>query len=302
MASRRMADAKRIDGPIRILPEDILIEIFLCCTPIMNHHDINWSTDGDTFDSLSPLDHPWNISHVSHLWREIALSLPRLWSVVYLDFTRYTHFSTQQCSFVGSLFFERSANSDLCVNVASREIDISDHPLIPLLKETTTRWRTLNSHMSSPSLQSSLFHVLQIPSICRLTVTFQTEFRGSWFLATVLAHPHFDRISSLRITCCMTELRSRSFDYNISAKTLLNFLKYMPGVEVFRLKDRCVTSEFLDSLVITEKRAVVLPSLIILDLHECDFANHDEALNMILHIVESRSLVNISYSLSSATN
>ncbi|KAF8913662.1 hypothetical protein CPB85DRAFT_543467 [Mucidula mucida] len=150
----RMADAKSILHPMRSLPEDVLTEIFLCCTPIVNHHEIDWSTDGDKFDSLSPLNHPWNISHVSHRWRDITLSLPRLWSMVYLDFTRYTSFSPQQCSLVGSLFFERSANLDLCVNIASGEMNIGAHPLMPLLKKSAKRWRILNSHMSSSSLQS----------------------------------------------------------------------------------------------------------------------------------------------------
>ncbi|KAF8913646.1 hypothetical protein CPB85DRAFT_1219360, partial [Mucidula mucida] len=80
-ASLMMADAKRILHPMRSLPEDVLAEIFLCCTPIVNHHEINWSIHGGEFDSLSPRNHPWNISHVSHRWREITLSLPRLWSV-----------------------------------------------------------------------------------------------------------------------------------------------------------------------------------------------------------------------------
>ncbi|KAF9023185.1 hypothetical protein BDZ89DRAFT_920899, partial [Hymenopellis radicata] len=78
-ASRKMADAKRVLHPMRSLPQDILIEIFLCCTPIVNHHEDEWWHD--EFDSLCPPNHPWNISHVSHRWREIALSLPRLWSV-----------------------------------------------------------------------------------------------------------------------------------------------------------------------------------------------------------------------------
>ncbi|KAF9027724.1 hypothetical protein BDZ89DRAFT_1039343 [Hymenopellis radicata] len=143
-ASRRIADAKRILHPMRSLPQDILTEIFLCCTPSVNHHEVDWSWHGTNFDSLCPLNHPWNISHVSHRWREISLSLPRLWSVIYLDFTRYTSFSPRQCFFVGSLLFERSAKLDLCVNIASGEEYIGDHPLMPLLKESTTRWRILN--------------------------------------------------------------------------------------------------------------------------------------------------------------
>ncbi|KAF9046943.1 hypothetical protein BDZ89DRAFT_1058413, partial [Hymenopellis radicata] len=129
-----------------IPPQDILIEIFLCCTPIVNHHEVDWSWGGTNYDSLCPLNHPWNISHISHRWREIALSLPRLWSEIYLDFTRYTSFSLDNALL--------SAKLDLCVNIVSGEMDIGYRPLIPLLKESTTRWRILNADMSSPSLQS----------------------------------------------------------------------------------------------------------------------------------------------------
>ncbi|KAF9020677.1 hypothetical protein BDZ89DRAFT_991784 [Hymenopellis radicata] len=417
-ASRRIADAKRIFHPMRSLPQDILTEIFLSCTPSVDHHNFDWSRRGTNFDSLCPLNHPWNISHVSHRWREISLSLPRLWSVIYLDFTRYTSFSPRQCSFVGSLLFERSAKLDLCVNIVSGEMGIGYHPLMPLLKESTTRWRILNARMSSPSLQSlsgcefpllqelgvrdeepgnepdvpvdtfrnvqnvrimhlypsdtgedayktlgefawsklsklscyfselesdflpslqqltsieeftmtidfittsfledlsgrlitlpalkrlevtndrkaheieMFLHILRIPSIFCLTVNFATPV---YYMAFV-PHPDFHRLSSLRITCSMTEPSSQ-LDYmgGTGTRMLLNFLRPMSGVEEFRLKDKIVTSEFLDGLVErgAEKGAVLLPSLTILDLHECGFADHDEALDSIRRIVESHSL------------
>ncbi len=71
----------------------------------------------------------------------------------------------------------------------------------------------------------------------------------------------------------------------------------MSGVEEFRLQDKSVTSEFLDGLVVAEKGAVLLSSLKTLDLYECGFADHDEALNSILRIVGSRLLVTISRTL-----
>ncbi|KAF8999556.1 hypothetical protein BDZ89DRAFT_1082708 [Hymenopellis radicata] len=351
-----------------------------------DHHEVDWSWSGTNFNSLCPLNHPWNISHVSHRWREIALSLPRLWSVMYLDFTRYTSFSPRQCSFVGSLLFERSAKLDLCVNIVSGEMDIGDHPLMPLLKESTTRWRILNAHMSSPSLQSLYgceFPLLQelgvrdafpgdgtdvpvdtfrdvqnvrimdlypsetdgdayrtlgefpwsklsrlscyfgqlesdflpslqqltsieevnndnrlhrdvspyfwrIPSICRLTVNFAT--RRPVYCTALVPHPDFHRLSSLRITCSMTE-PSRQPDYIGGTRMLLKFLRPMSGVEEFELKDETVTTEFLDGLTVggAEGGAVLLPSLKTLDLHECGFADH-EALDSIRRIVESHSL------------
>ncbi|KAF9027719.1 hypothetical protein BDZ89DRAFT_915521, partial [Hymenopellis radicata] len=63
-ASRRIADAKRILHPMRSLPQDILTEIFLSCTP-------------SPLPSKPSLEH----LHVCYRWRETALSLPRLWSM-----------------------------------------------------------------------------------------------------------------------------------------------------------------------------------------------------------------------------
>ncbi|KAF9007290.1 hypothetical protein BDZ89DRAFT_1079468, partial [Hymenopellis radicata] len=418
-ASRRIADAKRILHPMRSLPQDILTEIFLSCTPSVDHHEVDWSWRGTNFDSLCPLNHPWNISHVCHRWREIALSLPRLWSVIYLDFRRYTRFSPRQCSFVGSLLFERSAKLDLCVNIVSGDMEIGNHPLMPLLKESTTRWRILNAHMSSPSLQSlsgcefpllqelgvrdenpgdgtdvpvdtfrnvqnvrilhlypsdtevdayktlgefpwsklsrlscyfgqlesdflpslqqltsieeltmtiafitpsflpdlsgrlitlpalkrlevnsdhkareieTFLHILRMPSICCLTLTFST--RRPLYCTALVPHPDFHRISTLCITCSMTEPSSRS-NYIGGTRMLLNFLRPMSGVEDFELKDESVTTEFLDGLTVggTEGGAVLLPSLKILDLHGCGFANIDEFHDSLMRIAESRSAV-----------
>ncbi|KAF9020663.1 hypothetical protein BDZ89DRAFT_1072074 [Hymenopellis radicata] len=155
VTSRKNAAAKIILHPMRSLPQDILVEIFLSCAPTVDHRNGEWhKLHGARLDSLSPLSHPWNISHVSRRWRDITLSLPRLWSVMYLDFSRYTQFSSRQCAFMGSLLLERSAKLDLCVNIASGVEGIANHPLTHLLKETTTRWRILNSCIPTISLQS----------------------------------------------------------------------------------------------------------------------------------------------------
>ncbi|KAF9023184.1 hypothetical protein BDZ89DRAFT_174486 [Hymenopellis radicata] len=78
------------------------------------------------------------------------------------------------------------------------------------------------------------------------------------------------------------------------SKALLQLLRIMLGVEGFQLKDENVTSEFLDGLVVgAEKGAVVLPSLKTLNLRDCGFVDHDEALDSILRIVESRSLTRL---------
>ncbi|KAF9027713.1 hypothetical protein BDZ89DRAFT_951957, partial [Hymenopellis radicata] len=75
-ASEKLGDLKNILHPIRYLPRDILAEIFVLCTPVPDGRDTYvW----DPFDTLNPRNHPWNLSHVSRRWRDVTLSLPRLW-------------------------------------------------------------------------------------------------------------------------------------------------------------------------------------------------------------------------------
>ncbi|KAF9020674.1 hypothetical protein BDZ89DRAFT_958080, partial [Hymenopellis radicata] len=83
---RRLVDVKNILHPIRSLPQDLLAEIFLLCTPIIDETMRDFDEYDPEFDTLCPHNHPWNLSHVCRRWRKTALALPRLWSTIYLNF------------------------------------------------------------------------------------------------------------------------------------------------------------------------------------------------------------------------
>ncbi|KAF8913630.1 hypothetical protein CPB85DRAFT_1298579 [Mucidula mucida] len=153
-ASRRLADAKRILHPIRSLPRDIYPK----------YSSFEAYGYGPEFDTLCPRNHPWNLSHVCRAWRQITLTLPRLWSTVYLNFERYNYLSHRQIIFKSTLLFERSANLDLAMTVASDNTGIAHHPMMGCLEASTTRWRTLHCRIPTSSLQAlsgSTFPVLQ---------------------------------------------------------------------------------------------------------------------------------------------
>ncbi|KAJ7482207.1 hypothetical protein B0H11DRAFT_2022082 [Mycena galericulata] len=59
-----------IISPIRLLPPEIIGEIFLYFIPSLPHPH---------FDRIKL---PWKLGHICHLWREIAISLGELWSVL----------------------------------------------------------------------------------------------------------------------------------------------------------------------------------------------------------------------------
>ena len=89
---------KALLSPIRYLPSEVLQEIFLHCC---DHGRIN--------PPISMV--PWRLGHISHRWREIALSLPALWDnipVINLDIKSYT-----KPSFVRAIthLMERSGTS-----------------------------------------------------------------------------------------------------------------------------------------------------------------------------------------------
>ncbi|KAF9020680.1 hypothetical protein BDZ89DRAFT_1043256 [Hymenopellis radicata] len=166
--------------------------------------------------------------------------------------------------------------------------DLSGHLItLPALK----RLEVMNSDPDADDIEKFL-HILRIPSICCLTLSFGNR-RPLHFTALV-PYPDFHRISSLRITCSMTETSGES-DYIGGTKMLLNFLRPMSGVEEFELKDENVTAEFLDGLSVegAEKGAVLLPSLTTLDLRECGFTHIDEARASLRSIAESRSSVRV---------
>jgi hypothetical protein len=56
-------------SPLRNFPAELLEQIFLLCV-------------GSVYDSLSPGNPPWVFGKVCRRWRSVALSSPRLWSVI----------------------------------------------------------------------------------------------------------------------------------------------------------------------------------------------------------------------------
>ncbi|KAF9022042.1 hypothetical protein BDZ89DRAFT_1070969, partial [Hymenopellis radicata] len=142
----RSSDVQKALHPIRTLPNDVLAEIFLYCAPVPYVEPEP--------DSLCPKDHPWNVSHVSRKWRDVALALPRLWATVYLNFAAYGELSYRDCVYKGMLFFERSKGLDLCLTIRSGPWqEIVDHPLTAVLESSTARWKYLDAHVPAPSLQ-----------------------------------------------------------------------------------------------------------------------------------------------------
>ncbi|KAJ7607875.1 hypothetical protein FB45DRAFT_1130546 [Roridomyces roridus] len=68
---------KVILSPLRRLPTETLGEIFVQTIPSMR--------DLDKWNGFGMNQSPWVLTHVCSRWREIAISLPSLWSLIYVD-------------------------------------------------------------------------------------------------------------------------------------------------------------------------------------------------------------------------
>ncbi len=136
-------DATTLLHPIRALSNEIFYEIFSWC--VSDWQDIMTAPQGPE-DSLDPRCPPWTFTRVSRRWRDVALSLPRLWSSIVFDTYRYKEFrvSHRTCLYRLGLQLERSRDSDLSVSLHSGSSrPISEHPAFALLELSACRWKRL---------------------------------------------------------------------------------------------------------------------------------------------------------------
>ncbi|KAJ7615652.1 hypothetical protein DFH06DRAFT_123802 [Mycena polygramma] len=76
--SNYQAQNRTILSPLRRMPPEILGQIFSCTlAPVM---------DATERERYHPTDSPWVLTHVSHLWRAVAISNPLLWSLVTISY------------------------------------------------------------------------------------------------------------------------------------------------------------------------------------------------------------------------
>ncbi|KAK0471030.1 hypothetical protein IW261DRAFT_1514166 [Armillaria novae-zelandiae] len=144
-------NAKALLHPIRLMPHDVLAEIFEQCVP----GDRGLVLFGQIYhDSLDPRLAPWSISHVSKLWRDIALSLPHLWDRVILDFRNYEALSGKTLLTKVALLLQRSKDVDLFVALLSPYKLLSGHPAFVLLEISAPRWKKLSIFIKRSCLQA----------------------------------------------------------------------------------------------------------------------------------------------------
>ncbi|KAF9012948.1 hypothetical protein BDZ89DRAFT_963355, partial [Hymenopellis radicata] len=78
-AESHFEEAKSVLHPMRSIPNELLAEIFGHCI-LKDYNDL------EDPDPLDPRTSPWLLTRVSRRWRNLAVSLPQLWTYLFLDF------------------------------------------------------------------------------------------------------------------------------------------------------------------------------------------------------------------------
>ncbi|KAK0439946.1 uncharacterized protein EV420DRAFT_1167745 [Desarmillaria tabescens] len=139
-----IANYNTVRAPLRRLPDDMLSEIFFQC---MDEIDIKQNTDriGKDRDVISSLDYrqaPWLLTRVCKHWRAIALSHPRLWSIISVNTPRGRYAGSSTHMQALELQLQRSGTCSLSVTLRSTTM-LASSPTLELLVSSSHRWQKL---------------------------------------------------------------------------------------------------------------------------------------------------------------
>ncbi|KAF7374469.1 hypothetical protein MSAN_00331200 [Mycena sanguinolenta] len=208
----RPIDAHRaLLAPIRRIPQDVLVEIFLLCLP-SEHNAL-----------IDPAEAPLVLVRICRHWRSVAYSSPILWRSIHIPSLHYRETPPNvllRLEKIVKEWLERSANCSLSVSFvdsANYVPDLDSHPLVLQLLPFSRRF----CHLTLTGDAAFLQPILRLGSEdLPLLQTLRTELRYSisdcfdaFRIPTlrdislcVDAEPHslplpWSRLTSLRLAC-----------------------------------------------------------------------------------------------------
>ncbi|KAF7345505.1 F-box domain-containing protein [Mycena venus] len=127
-------------SPVRRLPAEILIQVFLLCVPVAR--DFN---SKDYAAEINRLNHHdlLQLAHVCAHWRALALGTPAFWRVLDLDLMFWSH---KMLPLVQTAL-ERSANSPLVVRIGAPDNVAVDRSVLELIAQHSGRWQAALFYM-----------------------------------------------------------------------------------------------------------------------------------------------------------
>ncbi|KAJ7735762.1 hypothetical protein B0H16DRAFT_1731191 [Mycena metata] len=153
--------------PARMLPPEILVQIFRWCDP---------SRDGVYTSGILIEQAPWVLTHISSLWRNLVISTPILWRHLSVKFsTRFSFTDKQNNNVEGmfhltNLFLKRSVQCPLEVYI-SGDFDLAVQPVLERIMSSCERWEALTLFADGRLIQSLAPIKGRLPNLQTLEVT-----------------------------------------------------------------------------------------------------------------------------------
>ncbi|SJL15443.1 uncharacterized protein ARMOST_18941 [Armillaria ostoyae] len=163
--SQNLNDVKSTLHPIRSISDSILREIFLRCVKGWDDF-VTATTAHNSLDSKHP---PWTLSQVSHQWRHVALSTPRLWSSISLNFYAQRSDEDLSWSFKFGIHLQRAGHSQLVLRISSHK-DIAKQPIMPMLLTSMSQWGRLRVGMPFASFSPLSLSATYLNSLVQLII------------------------------------------------------------------------------------------------------------------------------------
>ncbi|KAJ7185875.1 hypothetical protein C8R46DRAFT_1185472 [Mycena filopes] len=158
---------RRID-PARMLPPEILVQIFRWCDP---------SREGVYPNGFLLKEAPWVLTHVSTFWRNLAISTPILWRHLTVQFNSLDLFNTEPQTnnvegifHLMNLFLQRSAQCPLEVYISGDLTPAIGHVLQCIIA-SSERWEALTLFADWHLIQSLAPIQGRLPILNTLEVT-----------------------------------------------------------------------------------------------------------------------------------
>ncbi|KAK0457479.1 uncharacterized protein EV420DRAFT_496831 [Desarmillaria tabescens] len=207
--TQNLNNVKSALHPIRSISAGILREIFFWCVKGWDDF-VTAATAHDSLDSQHP---PWTLSQVSHRWRHIVLSTPRLWSSISLNFYAYPSNRALSLSFKFGIHLQRACHSQLALRISSHK-DIAKHPIMPMLLTSMSQWERLRVGMPFASF---------------VPLSLSAEFLNS-LVQLIIDNPVLDshpcKIDAFRIAPAVVDVKTCprvAFYLDLPWKNLVNF-------------------------------------------------------------------------------
>ncbi|KAJ7592818.1 hypothetical protein C8J56DRAFT_483340 [Mycena floridula] len=177
-----VAAYKSVLAPIRLLPEDMLREIFLNCLPSNKPADI------------AITDAPLLLGRICRTWRELALSTPELWASIHVHFSQqFDPPRVQRLCDEAHAWISRSGTCPLTIGVTCRNQSPAANNFLDSLTKLSKRWRSID--IEAPRRWMSSVTSLSVADVPRLEkfshsettmLPMDTQFESFWQLLGIL--------------------------------------------------------------------------------------------------------------------